>query len=283
MVTDFIHSIMLFFSPERGHYVVLSKILGFLPRNLSLYRTALTHRSLGRRGSLNNERLEFLGDAIIGSIVAEILFQRYPKKDEGFLTNTRSKIVRREHLNEVGKRIGIEDLLKVERTKMSHNSYLLGNAVEALVGAVYLDRGYRVARKFIEKNIIDRSLEEFAKEERNYKSVVLEWAQKRHLEIEYRLVEEHNDRDGNPMFTSAVFIDGERIAQGTGYTKKESHQRASKKAFNYLKHHRRKSKTDTATQDNTQSTPTVARESPSVASSVSSSPSDSSISSASAE
>ena len=237
---------MLFFSSEREHYVVLSKILGFLPRNLSLYRTALTHRSLDHRGALNNERLEFLGDAIIGSIVAEILFQRYPKKDEGFLTNTRSKIVRREHLNEVGKRIGLEELLKVERTKMSHNSYLLGNAVEALVGAVYLDRGYRVARKFIEKNILDRSLEEFAKEERNYKSVVLEWAQKRHLDIEYRLVEEHNDRDGNPMFTSAVFIGGERIAQGTGYTKKESHQRASKKAFNYLKHHRRKSKFATA-------------------------------------
>ncbi len=185
----------------------------------------------------NNERLEFLGDAILDAVVGAYLYDKYPNKHEGFLTSTRAKIVQRESLNRIGKAFRLESHVRASSHSSSHNSYISGNAVEALVGAIYLDRGYEACKQFIEEKIIAQHLDlkELVKTERNFKSRLIEWTQKYRVNIEFQLIDTMNDTDGNPIFKTAVLLGGIYAADGSGYSKKESHQDASKKAFERLK------------------------------------------------
>ena len=189
----------------------------------------------------SNERLEYLGDAVLGVVVAEFLFKKFPFKDEGFLTEIRSRIVNRESLNQVARKLGISDLVQVEegakskrRSRLSHKS-IGGNTLEALVGAVYLDKGFRAARQFILKKILipHFDLSAIIENDTNYKSKVIEWAQKHNREIRYEIVE---TRGGNQYkeFVTQLLIDNEPISTGSGYSKKKSEQSASEKALSVL-------------------------------------------------
>lgn len=240
MSFDLLHKIKLSFSKDRELYCLLYKTLGFYPRNIEYYREAMIHSSAQVRDEkgkyIDNERLEFLGDAILDAAVADLLFKKYPTKREGFLTNTRSKIVQREHLNELGIKLGLQSLVQVcLKTSGSHNNYIYGNALEALIGAIYLDRGYRFVKSFIENTVIDRELAEFARQEKNYKSRLIEWAQRNHYPFEFRLDKTLTDDTDSPVFYSSVWINGVRIADAKGYTKKESHQAAAKKAMRKIR------------------------------------------------
>ena len=232
--------IKFLFAKEKELYVFIHGITGFYPINIEYYKLAFVHRSMPVKTQngrwANNERLEFLGDAILDAVVGAYLYERYPNRHEGFLTNTRAKIVQRESLNSIGKAFKLETHVRASTHSSSHNSYISGNAVEALVGAIYLDRGYDACREFIEKKIIAQhlNLKELVKTERNYKSRLIEWTQKYRVTIEFQLVDTMNDTDGNPVFKTAIILGGIFAAHGSGYSKKESHQSASKKAYERL-------------------------------------------------
>jgi ribonuclease-3 len=210
-------------------------MLGFYPDNIELYEQAFVHRSIvatdGKRS--NNERLEFLGDAVLDAIIADIVYSHFPNKKEGFLTNTRSKIVQRESLNRVALALGIDKKVTSMPYATTHNKYMYGNALEALIGAIYLDRGYRCCRKFVEERIIRDHipLDKLASREVNFKSRLLEWGQKTKLRIEFDLIETVMDRDGNPVFQTSVSLEGTPLGVGIGRTKKESQQLAAKNVF----------------------------------------------------
>lgn len=237
-VTD---RIRLLFRKERESYLHFYRMLGFFPRDISLYRQALLHKSTlvksDKGRPLNNERLEFLGDAILDAVVADIVYRKFEGKREGFLTNTRSKIVQRETLNYLGTQIGLDRLIKHAARQFSHNSYMCGNAFEALVGAIYLDRGYHACMYFMEHRIIGPyiNLEKISRKEVNFKSKLIEWNQKNHLKIDYKLISERHDKDSNPVFESEVLIEGVSIGRGTGYSKKESQQVASRTALSRIR------------------------------------------------
>ena len=185
---------------------------------------------------IDNERLEYLGDAILDAAIADILFKKYPDKREGFLTSTRAKIVQREHLNALALALGIDKIVMQGHQSSTHNNYIYGNAIEALIGAIYLDRGYRYVKDFIRNKIIDKDLSEFVRQERNHKSRLIEWAQKHKVPFEYTLIDVKTDENNNPMFRSAVSLAGVPAGEGRGYTKKESHQLASKRAMRKIKY-----------------------------------------------
>lgn len=217
-------------------------ILGFYPNKIALYKQALMHKSAYKRRSqdrnLNNERLEFLGDAVLDAVVGDIVYHHFNGKPEGFLTNTRSKIVQRESLNRIAVEMGVDKLIKSSDTvHNAHNSNLNGNAFEALVGAVYEDRGYDYCKRFMERRILKSlvNIDKIAYKEVNFKSKLLEWCQKNKLRIEYELVAEGKENAASPTFQSRVVIEGVECGQGKGYTKKESQQLASKDALQKLK------------------------------------------------
>ena len=235
-----INKIRLFFRKDRESYFRLYKILGFYPRQLRYYQEALLHKSSSVRSEkgrpLNNERLEFLGDAILDAIVADIVYKHFDGKREGFLTNTRSKIVQRETLNKVAVDIGLDKLIKYSSRINSHNSYMCGNAFEALIGAIYLDLGYGYCMRFMEERILRQyiNLDKMAYKEVNFKSKLIEWGQKNRIMLEFRLVEQSKEVS-SPVFQTEVFLEGISAGQGTGYSKKESQQIAAKQALNSLK------------------------------------------------
>lgn len=236
-----IDKIRLFFRKDKESYFRLYQILGFYPRHLHYYREALLHKSSLVRSDkgrpLNNERLEFLGDAILDAIVADIVYKHFEGKREGFLTNARSKIVQRETLNKVAVELGLDKLIKYSsHTTSSHNSSVCGNAFEALVGAIYLDRGYAYCMRFMEERILRHyiNLDKVAYKEMNFKSKMLEWSQKNRIHMEFCLVEQSQKVD-SPVFVSQVLIEGLVAGEGTGYSKKESQQTASKRALSRLK------------------------------------------------
>ena len=208
---------------------------------MQLYEQAFIHRSSsienedGRRK--NNERLEFLGDAILNAIVADIIYKKFPNRREGFMTNTRSKIVQRESLNRLAAEMGLNHFLMLSQKATSHNNYIYGNAFEALIGAIYLDQGYRKCFTFVKKQVIDRyiSLEKIARKEVNFKSHLIEWSQKNKMEIAFELMETFKDEDKNPVFQSSVTLMGMSLGRGTGYTKKESQQLAARNAIKKIR------------------------------------------------
>ncbi|MCD8290646.1 MAG: ribonuclease III [Prevotella sp.] len=233
-IDNFIDKIKLPFRKEKELYLSLYKIMGFFPHKISLYKTALMHKSIAHRNSkgkpVNNERLEFLGDAILDAIVGDIVFRRFEGKREGFLTNTRSKIVQRETLNKLANEIGISQLILSSGHSSSHNSYMEGNAFEALVGAIYLDRGYNACMRFMQKRILSQviNLDKVAYKEVNFKSKLIEWCQKNKVVLEFKLIEQKRDNNNSPVFSYMAVIEGIEAGKGVGYSKKESQQNASK-------------------------------------------------------
>jgi ribonuclease-3 len=185
----------------------------------------------------DNERLEFLGDAVLNAVVADILYKKYPDRKEGFLTNTRSKIVQRDSLNRIAHEMELERMIATSSRLNTHNNYIYGNAFEALIGAIYLDRGYRKCCRFVEKRIIEKyiPLDKIAHKEVNFKSNLIEWSQKNKLEISFDLVETFTDQNGSPVFQSRVSLLGTSLGTGIGYTKKESQQSAAKVAIKKIR------------------------------------------------
>lgn len=240
MFSGIISFIKLLTSKDKGLYVFIHDLTGFYPKDIDIYKLAFVHRSKPVKDTegnwVNNERLEYLGDAVLDLAVAAYLYEHYPEKHEGFLTSTRAKIVQRESLNHIGKVFRLEQHVKASSHSSSHNSYISGNAVEAFVGAIYLDRGYACAQKFIEKKIIAENIDivSLVNTEKNFKSRLIEWTQKYHVAIEYELIDTYNDTENNPVFRTAVLLGGIFAADDTGYSKKESHQGASKKALDRL-------------------------------------------------
>ena len=242
---NLIDAIRLPFRKDKELYRVFRDMLGFYPHDISVYKEALMHKSMlaqGKEGNrLNNERLEFLGDAILGAVVGEIVYHHFPRKREGFLTNTRSKIVQRETLGKIAAEIGLDKLIRSNDHNQTHNSYLAGNAFEALIGAIYLDRGYGHCKSFVKKKILSCliDIDKVAYKEVNFKSKLLEWCQKHKVELEYVLLNETKAEDGSPLFNTKVVINGHECARGKGYSKKESHQKASRNALHRLKNDHR--------------------------------------------
>lgn len=235
-----IDRIRLLFRKDKESYLCFYKILGFYPHDIRLYEQALLHKSssVKEKGRLlNNERLEFLGDAILDAIVADIVYKRFEGKREGFLTNTRSKIVQRETLNHVAIQIGLDKLIKFTTKQSSHNSYVTGNAFEALIGAIYLDRGYRVCKHFLEKRIFEQyiNLDKISRKEVNFKSKLIEWSQKNKFELEFELVRQAVDEQQNPTFETLVTVEHIAAGKGKGYSKKESQQEAAHETLNMIK------------------------------------------------
>lgn len=232
----------LYFSPHRKYIKALKNLLGFVPGNLSLYRMAFRHRSVAvvlKGGSKNsNERLEFLGDAILGSVVAEVLFKKYPYKEEGFLTEMRSKIVSRANLNQLARKLGLDELIEFDSRMVNFpnkQGSLLGDAFEALVGAVFLDRGYNFTREFLINRIIKPHVDIHTLEltETNFKSKLIEWCQHHGKDIIFEVVA-NAEGENAKLFTIQVNIDGEIYATGRDYNKKNAEKLAAEKACEAL-------------------------------------------------
>ncbi|KAB5365259.1 ribonuclease III, partial [Bacteroides stercoris] len=241
MLRNQIDKIRLLFHKDRESYFCFYKILGFFPRNIRFYEQALLHKSTSIRSEkgrpLNNERLEFLGDAILDAIVGDIVYKHFEGRREGFLTNTRSKIVQRETLNKLAVEIGLDKLVKYSTRSSSHNSYMYGNAFEAFIGAIYLDQGYERCKQFMEKKILKNyiDLDKMSRKEVNFKSKLIEWSQKTKMEVSFELIEQFLDQDYNPMFHTEVRIENLSAGTGTGYSKKESQQNAAQMALKKIK------------------------------------------------
>ncbi len=241
MLRDIIIRIKLLFIKDKELYFDLRNIIGFYPGNIELYKQALMHKSIMHRNEkgrpVNNERLEFLGDAVLDAVVGHIVFQHFPKKREGFLTNTRSKLVQRETLGKLANEMGVTKLIMTSGKSQSHNSYLGGNAFEALVGAIYLDRGYDACMKFVRKRILSKliNIDKVAYKEVNFKSKLLEWSQKNNIKLDFQLKKEEKDEGGSPIFVYSVMLEKVEGCQGRGFSKKESQQMASKLTLNKLR------------------------------------------------
>lgn len=260
MILNLLDRMKLPFRKNKEFLSALYDILGFYPHNLDIYRIAFSHKSLGyqrdndvkaggkdRKGGakdrrkprtentskpLNNERLEYLGDAVLESVVSDILFRHFPHKREGFLTSTRSKIVQREALNRLAADMGLEKLiLAAQGTRMAHTN-IGGNAFEALMGAIYLDRGYKYCHWFISNRVVGRyvDLENVAQKEVNFKSKLLEWSQKNRINISFK-----DSADDNKGFKTIIVMEGITLARGNGRSKKESQQEASKEALTRMR------------------------------------------------
>lgn len=236
-----IDKIRLLFRKNKESYLCFYKILGFYPRNIEIYEQALLHKSSSVKSDkgrlLNNERLEFLGDAILDAVVADIVYKTFEGKKEGFLTNTRSKIVQRDTLNKLAVEIGLDKLIKSSTRSSSHNSYMCGNAFEAFIGAIYIDRGYEACKIFMEEKIIKPyiDLDKVARKEVNFKSKLIEWSQKNKISISFELIEQFLDPGSNPVFQTEVLIEGQSAGTGIGYSKKESQQNAAQMAMKKIK------------------------------------------------
>jgi ribonuclease-3 len=234
-----------YFSPDRGLARRLREILGFTPTRLSLFKLAFFHKSNNSAGNgsaapeksgftKNNERLEYLGDAVLGTIVAEYLFKKYPHGDEGFLTKMRSKIVKRETLNKISEDMGLDVILgEYNSTRLSQA--MLGNALEALVGAIYLELGYQGTRRFIISRILRKFVDvhELETYDDNYKSQLLEWSQKNGKIVAYKVIAKYKF-EKRDRFKVAVLIDGDKIATADDFNKKSAEQIASEKAIQVL-------------------------------------------------
>jgi ribonuclease-3 len=229
--------------PHKGKepYLSFYNIVGFYPDRIDLYREAMTHRSSSIRSKkgrwVNNERLEFLGDAILDAIVADILYKKFEHKKEGFLTSTRSRIVQRETLNKLAVELGLDKLIISTTRNLAHNTNIYGDALEALIGAIYLDQGYRVAKRFVFETLIKQHLniDNVLKSEVDFKSRLIEWGQKNKVEVLFEVTNVSYDAQNNPVFISCAKVSGVEIGSGKGYSKKESHQMAAKVAIRKLR------------------------------------------------
>lgn len=214
----------------------LKKLLNFSPRNINKYKKAFTHRSvqmLDRKGNpINYERLEFLGDSILGSVIAAYLYKKVPEGSEGYLTQMRSKIVSREHLNELGKDLNLIRFVKSNIDQANVGDNIHGNIFEALIGAIYLDKGYNFCQKFIYQNVIVPyvDIEKLEGKITSYKGLIIEWCQKQKKNYNF---DTYEDSGNEPIkhFSVKVSIDGEQIAKGRATSKKKAEEQASKRVY----------------------------------------------------
>jgi len=214
----------------------LQNVLGIKTGNISLYTTALSHRSVKEGADENNERLEYLGDAILSAIVADYLFKKYPYKGEGFLTEMRSKMVNRQQLNDLAIKIGLKKIALYNKVDGSlKGSQIFGNTLEALVGAVYLDKGYRKTQKWVTKQMIIPHLyvDDLELIDINLKNKLIGWASKKGKVLDFQTIEEKLENNRR-VFSIAAVLDGERIAVGKGYNKKDASQIAAQQAIEKL-------------------------------------------------
>jgi ribonuclease-3 len=214
----------------------LANVLGFRPGAMELYRTALSHRSVREGADENNERLEFLGDAVLSSIVAHYLFKKYPYKGEGFLTEMRSKMVNRQQLNDIGVKMGLKKITIYNKHDNSLKvSQIFGNTLEALIGAVYLDKGYHATQRWVEQRIISTHIfmEDLESVEINIKNKLYGWANKNGKNLEFETLSERIE-NGRRLFTIGATVDGQLVAEGKGFNKKDASQIAAQLAVDKL-------------------------------------------------
>ena len=219
----------------------IKAIAGITPNNVELYKLATQHRSIAKQNDIglkeSNERLEYLGDAILGAIVAEYLFKKYPLKDEGFLTEIRSRIVNRDALNIAARNMGISDIVEYTSNRKSRQAYksIHGDTLEALIGAIYLDKGYRKTIRFIVSKILRQQydLDKIIQINPNYKSKIIEWAHRQNKAIKFE-ISEIRGASHNREFRAELLVEGEPVAQGNGFSKKKAEQNAAQKSCEKL-------------------------------------------------
>ena len=231
--------IRYYFSSDKLLYQSIKNIFGFFPGNIFLYKLAFLHKSAGSETvqgiRVNNERLEFLGDAILDAIIADFLFMTFPLKDEGFLTEMRSKIVSRVQLNKLSRKLGMETLIRLDQNSANQNRSFQGDAFEAVIGAIYLDKGYNFTKHVLLERIIKNyfNINELITQEMNFKSRMIEWAQKEKKQISFRIAEELGT-GYKKLYVVELLIDDAPIAQGKDYSIKGAEQLASEKSWGKL-------------------------------------------------
>lgn len=223
-------------SSDEIFYAQIKKLLGFPPKNIKPYQHAFTHTSLQKKDKngypVNYERLEYLGDAMLGSVIASYLFNEVPGADEGYLTKMRSKIVSREHLNELGRDLNLLRYLESKNSKKKLGTNIHGNLFEALIGAIYLDRGYTYCEKFISKKVITPYVD-IAKLEgkiTSYKSLIIEWSQKTKQKIKFDTYEDSGNQS-TKYFSVKLFLEEKVISKGRATSKKRAEELAAKRAY----------------------------------------------------
>ena len=237
MIKQLYQRIKLFSSSGKEFYLFLKDIMGFYPGNLKLYDIAFIHKSASLTDSMgnliNNERLEYLGDAILGAVVAEFLYNRFPQRGEGFLTQMRSKLVNRAFLSQLINETGLHRFIKSRTVGATVASNIYGDALEALIGAVYLDKGFEKARYVIIKRFLNGyvDLNKMEEQDNNYKSQLIEWGQKNKTEVTFQTEEEDSPNSKFSIFVSTVEIENEVKGKGYGSSKKESQQNAARDAL----------------------------------------------------
>jgi len=229
----------LFFNSKNNRKLRASvkSITGVYPVNIELYKLATQHRSIAKQNVIgfreSNERLEYLGDAILGSIVADYLFKKYPLRDEGFLTEIRSRIVNRDALNLVAKKMGITNIVEYTNNRKNRQAYksIYGDTLEALIGAIYLDKGYMATRRFIVRKLLRQQydLEQIIRTNPNYKSKIIEWAHQQNKDVKFE-ISEIKGSSHNREFMAELKVEGESIAKGNGFSKKKAEQDAAQKS-----------------------------------------------------
>lgn len=227
----------LYFSKDKKLAKQLRQVLGYVPSNMHLYKLAFYHKSMNNakiKKNQHNERLEYLGDSLLSSIVAEYLFKKYPQGDEGFLTKMRSKIVKRKTLNKIAKFMGI-DLILSEYSQGRISNSMLGNALEAVVGAIYLERGYNATKRYVIRSILLKYLNvhELEEHDDNFKSRLLEWGQKNNIEVDFRLVSKYK-YEKRDRFKVGIFIDGDEVSIADDFNKKSAEQSAAERAMDKM-------------------------------------------------
>ena len=237
MIHQLLNPIKLLISNDKKFYLLIRSQLKINPSKIKLYEIAFLHRSASVSFSdgtlVNNERLEFLGDAILDAVIADYLFKKFPRKKEGFLTQMRSKIVKRSNLDLISRNLGVDYLVISNTHKNIHKKHIFGDAFEALIGAIYLDKGYDFTKRYIINHVLRHhvNLEELLEKESDYKSRIIEWGQKNKVILTFETSEEYPEIEQSPTFITFVKIGEQTIGKGTGKSKKESEQNAAQYAY----------------------------------------------------
>jgi ribonuclease-3 len=240
VIRDLRYHIKLFSSPRKGFYSYIKSLTGHSPLKFKLYDIAFIHKSasyVDKMGNtVNNERLEYLGDAVLGTIVAEYLYNRFPFKDEGFLTQLRSRVVNRSFLTQLTFKMKLNRFVISNANSVSESSHLYGDLLEAFIGAIYLDCGYTVAKRFVIKKIFNQhvDLQQMENVDNNFKSQLIEWGQKIKQEVEFKTINNPDSSSDKMPFISDACIDGKVMGTGEGYSKKEAQQNAAQQALEKL-------------------------------------------------
>ncbi len=231
-----------YFSSDKHLYRYIRNIFGIYPENIFLYKLAFRHKSVAKEVisgvRVSNERLEYLGDAVLSATVADFLFKKFPLKDEGFLTEMRSKIVNRSQLNKISKKLGLDKFIESDQDTKSICKSINGDTFEAFIGALYLDKGYKLTKKIIVDRIINvhYDIDELEKQENNYKSKLLEWAQKEKHEISFNVTKEKGD-SYNKQYEVEIIVNNKKVSTAFDFSIKGAEQIASEKAFLKISRH----------------------------------------------